>query len=108
MISARPFEIALRVENRSKTRTGSSVLITRDGRAEVDARRPARNRRQNDFRRRNREVLAMVLAETDERQSDLIGETACSTTSAEHRSLRPRLPVSSFVTSPKVSSPSSI
>jgi hypothetical protein len=28
MISARPFEIAFKVENRSKTRTGSSVLRT--------------------------------------------------------------------------------
>ena len=76
MTSARPFESAFSVENRSNTRTGSSVLstVTADpSRMRSVARRDSG---EDDLRRGNREVAAVMLADAKRIEADLVGEHA--------------------------------
>src|SRR5215471_14495885 len=58
----------------------------------MNPRRPAGDRREDDLRRRNRKILSVVLPETDEGQSELIGEHRLLDDISEHRGLWPRVP----------------
>ena len=86
--SARPPETASRVEKRSKTRTGSSELstVTADP-SRMRARLPG-DRREHDIGSRDREVLAVVLADAEEVEPDLIGQHALGDDVADHLRLR--------------------
>ena len=55
-----------------------------DRRAEMNPRGPRGDRGQHDFRRGDREVRAMVLADAEEGEPDLIGEHAFLDDVAEH------------------------
>ena len=72
--SARPFESALSVENRWNTRTGSSVLSTVT--ADPSRMRLVRrgDRGEHHFGRRDREVAAVMFADAERVDADLVGE----------------------------------
>ncbi len=74
MTSARPFDIALSVEKRWKTRTGSSELSTVTAEPSRIRLVRAGDRGEHDFGRRDGEVGAVVLADADEIDAELVGE----------------------------------
>ena len=66
------------------------------------------DRRQHHIRRRDGEIVAMVFADADEIDADLIGQHAFLDDVAQHLACDSSLPFLSTVTSPNVSSPISI
>ena len=56
----------------------------RHRRPDVNLRRASRNRRAEHLRRRNREVLAVMLAEADEGEADLVGQHRLFDDVAQH------------------------
>ena len=74
MISARPPESRSRVENCWKTRTGSSELSTLTALVSRIRVRPLGDRSERDRRRGDGEVGAMVLADPEDVETDLVGE----------------------------------
>ena len=74
MISARPPESRSRVANCWKTRTGSSELSTRDRAGEPDALRARGGGGEDDGRGGDGEVGAVVLADAEDVEPDLVGE----------------------------------
>ena len=58
--------------------------------------RPGGNRRQDDFRRRHREIGTMVLPDADEGEADLIGQLALKDEVAQRLRLRERLTVGAY------------
>ncbi len=104
--SARPFDRASSVEKRWNTRTGSSVLST----VTADPRRMRLVRTAIAASTTSGveigEVRAMVFADTERVEADLIGEHRFFDDVAQHLRLRQRLAVGRQVTSPNVSTPS--
>ena len=88
MTSARPFESAS--SGREALEDAHRIVGAehRDGRAEQDARWSRRDRRQHDLRRRDREVGAMVLADAEGVEADLVGEHGLVDDVAEHLRVR--------------------
>ena len=74
MISARPPESRSRVAKCWKTRIGSSELITLTALVEPDAARPRGARCEHDRGRGDGEVGAVVLADAEDVEADLVGE----------------------------------
>ena len=74
MISARPPESRSSVAKSWKTRTGSSELSTRDGAGEADALGARGGGGEHDGGRRDGEVGAVVLADAEDVEADLVGE----------------------------------
>ena len=86
--SARPFESASSVENRWKTRTGSSVLRTvTDEPSRMRSRAPG-DRREHHLGRRDREVASVVLADAKSVEAELIGQHGFLDDVAKHLGLR--------------------
>ena len=86
--SARPFEIALSVEKRWNTRTGSSVLSTVTAEPSRIRRVRRGDRREHHLRRRDREVAPVVLADAERVEAELIGEHGLVHDVAQHARLR--------------------
>ena len=82
--SARPFDSALSVENRWNTRTG--VIRAEHGhrRPEEDALGSAGDRREHDLGRGDGKVAAMVLADAEGVDADLVGEDRFLDDVAQH------------------------
>ena len=74
MISARPPDSRSSSANCWNTRTGSSELSTVTALDEADALRPGGNRGEGDCRRGHEEVGAVVLADREHVQAELVGE----------------------------------
>ena len=74
MISARPPESRSSVAKSWKTRTGSSELSTRDRARQPDPLGARRGGGEHDRRRRDGEVGAVVLADAEDVEPDLVGE----------------------------------
>ena len=74
MISARPPESRSSVAKSWNTRTGSSELSTRDGARQADALGPRGAGGEHDRGRGDREVGAVVLADAEHVEPDLVGE----------------------------------
>ena len=74
MISARPSLSRSTVANCSKTRTGSSELSTFTALVRRIRSGAHGGRAEDDRRRRDREVRAMVLADPEDVEPDLVGE----------------------------------
>ena len=108
MTSARPFET--RVERREALEHAHRVVGAehRHRRAEVDALGAAGDRGEHDLGRRDGEVVAVVLADAEEVEAELVGQHGL----ARRRCGSPARadsgrPSASTVTSPKVSRPNS-
>ena len=86
--SARPFDAALSVENRSNTRIGSSERKHRDRRAELDTLGAAGDRRQHYFRRGYREIRPMMFADAESVDAELVGQHALVHHVADHLGVR--------------------
>ena len=86
--SARPFESALSVENRWKTRTASSVLSTVTAEPRTIRSGSAGDRGEHDLGRGDREVAAMVLANAEGVDAHLVGEDRFVDDVAQHLRLR--------------------
>ena len=74
MTSARPLETASRVAKRSKTRTGSSELSTVTAVPRWICVGARGDRGQHDLGRGDGEVVAVVLADAEEVEAELVGE----------------------------------
>ena len=74
MISARPPDSRSSVAKSWKTRTGSSELRTVTALRQADARGARRGRGEHDGGRRDGEVGAVVLADAEDVEADLVGE----------------------------------
>ena len=106
--SARPFESASRRGEPLEDAHGIVRAQHRDGRAEVDAARLPGDRGEHHVRRRDREVVAVVLADAEEVEPDPIGQDALGDDVADDLRLRKQdAPRRRRVTSPKVCRPSS-
>ena len=71
----------------AETRTGSSVLQHGDCAEQMNARGLSGNRRQHDLWSRHRKVRTMMLADTEEVQTDLVGHDRFGHDMAKHLGL---------------------
>jgi hypothetical protein len=88
-----PVDAASSVAKRWKTRTGSSELSTVTAEPRPDAARAPGDRGQHDLGRRDGEVGAVVLADADEVDAQLVGEDGLLDDVADDLRVRERPPV---------------